>query len=118
MGVSTLRVNLSEADIRALIKGDTDEDRALACYRLCRRIDTVTLSDDERAYAEQILQIVVTGAAERVRRALAVTLKFWLLMFKVTTAFGSALPLIAKYSLPPTKLSVDTALMVTGATTY
>ncbi|MCE2889947.1 MAG: DUF2336 domain-containing protein [Hyphomonadaceae bacterium] len=75
MGVSTLRVNLSEADIRALIKGDTDEDRALACYRLCRRIDTVTLTDEERAYAEQILQIVVTGAAERVRRALAVTLK-------------------------------------------
>ena len=75
MGVSTLRVNLSEADIRALIKGDTDEDRALACYRLCRRIDTVTLTDEERAYAEQILQIVVSGAAERVRRALAVTLK-------------------------------------------
>lgn len=75
MGVSTLRVNLSEADIRALIKGDTDEDRALACYRLCRRIDTVTLTDEERAYAEQILQIVVNGAAERVRRALAVTLK-------------------------------------------
>ena len=75
MGVSTLRVNLSEADIRALIKGDTDEDRALACYRLCRRIDTVTLTDEEREYAEQILQIVVAGAAERVRRALAVTLK-------------------------------------------
>ncbi len=75
MGVSTLRVNLSEADIRALIKGDTDEDRALACYRLCRRIDTVTLTDEERQYAEQILQIVVAGAAERVRRALAVTLK-------------------------------------------
>jgi uncharacterized protein (DUF2336 family) len=75
MGVSTLRVNLSEADIRSLVKGDTDEDRALACYRLCRRIDTAELSDEERAFAEQILKIVVDGAAERVRRALAVTLK-------------------------------------------
>ena len=75
MGVSTLRVNLSEADIRSLVKGDTDEDRALACYRLCRRIDTHELSDDERTFSEQILKIVVDGAAERVRRALAVTLK-------------------------------------------
>ena len=75
MGVSALRVNLSEADIRSLIKGDTDEDRALACYRLCRRIDTVDLSAQERTFSEQILKIVVDGAAERVRRALAVTLK-------------------------------------------
>jgi uncharacterized protein (DUF2336 family) len=75
MGVSALRVNLSEADIRSLIKGDTDEDRALACYRLCRRIDTVDLSDEERNFSEEILKIVVSGAAERVRRALAVTLK-------------------------------------------
>lgn len=75
MGVSALRVNLSEDDIRSLVKGDTDEDRALACYRLCRRIDTAELSDRERAYSEQILEIVVEGAAERVRRALAVTLQ-------------------------------------------
>ncbi len=75
MGVTALRVNLSEADIRSLVKGDTDEDRALACYRLCRRIDTVDLSADERIFSEQILKIVVDGAAERVRRALAVTLK-------------------------------------------
>jgi uncharacterized protein (DUF2336 family) len=75
MGVSALRINLSEDDIRSLVKGDTDEDRALACYRLCRRIDTSELTAEERAFAEQILHIVVDGAAERVRRALAVTLK-------------------------------------------
>ena len=75
MGVSALRVNLSEADIRSLVKGDTDEDRALACYRLCRRIDTVELTAQERTFSEQILKIVVDGAADRVRRALAVTLK-------------------------------------------
>lgn len=75
MGVSTLRVSLSEADIRALVKGDTDEDRALACYRLCRRIDTADLSEAERTYSDDILRLVVQGAAERVRRALAITLK-------------------------------------------
>jgi uncharacterized protein (DUF2336 family) len=75
MGVSTLRINLSEADIRSLIKGDTDEDRALAAYRLCRRIETAELSNEERHFAEEILRVVVEGAAERVRRALAVTLK-------------------------------------------
>jgi uncharacterized protein (DUF2336 family) len=75
MGVSTLRVTLSEADIRSLIKGDTDEDRALAAYRLCRRIDQPDITEDERGFAHDILRLVTTSAAERVRRALAVTLK-------------------------------------------
>jgi uncharacterized protein (DUF2336 family) len=75
MSVTTLRVHLSEADIRALLKGETDEDRALGCYRLCRRIEAVALSPRERGFAEQILHIVIAGAADRVRRALAVTLK-------------------------------------------
>ncbi|GIU66040.1 DUF2336 domain-containing protein [Candidatus Phycosocius spiralis] len=75
MSVSTLRIHLSEDDIRALLKGETDEDRALGCYRLCRRIEKVVLTPQERIFAEQILHIVVAGAAERVRRALAVTLK-------------------------------------------
>lgn len=75
MGVSTLRVNLTDDDIRSLIKGESDEDRALACYRLCRRIDTADLDNNERHFAEEILRLVVDGAAERVKRALAVTLK-------------------------------------------
>lgn len=75
MGVNTLRVNLTENDIRALIKGESDEDKAMACFRLCRRIDTAELDDNERNFAEEILRLVVDGAAERVRRALAVTLK-------------------------------------------
>lgn len=75
MGVSTLRITLSEDDIRSLIKGDTDEDRALAAYRLCRRIETSEITNEERHFAEEILRLVVDGAAERVRRALAVTLK-------------------------------------------
>lgn len=75
MGVNTLRVNLTETDIRSLIKGDTDEDKALACYRLCRHIDTAKITSEERNFAEEILRLVVAGAAERVRRALAITLK-------------------------------------------
>ncbi|WP_240007281.1 DUF2336 domain-containing protein [Pseudaquidulcibacter saccharophilus] len=75
MGVNTLRVNLTENDIRSLVKGDTDEDKALACYRLCRHIDTAQITDEERHFAEEILRLVVKGAAERVRRALAITLK-------------------------------------------
>lgn len=75
MGVSTLRVNLSENDIRALLKGETDEDKALACYRLCRHIDTADVTEDERRFAEEILRVVVAEAAERVKRALAVTLQ-------------------------------------------
>jgi uncharacterized protein (DUF2336 family) len=75
MGVSTLRVNLTEADIRSLIKGESDDDKAMACFRLCRRIETADLDDNERNFAEEILRLVVHGAAERVRRALAVTLK-------------------------------------------
>lgn len=75
MGVSTLRVTLSEADIRSLVKGDTDEDRALAAYRLCRRIEQPDITDAERGFAHDILRLVTTNAAERVRRALAITLK-------------------------------------------
>lgn len=75
MGVTTLRVNLTDEDIRSLIKGESDEDKAMACFRLCRRIETADLDDKERRFAEEILRLVVSGAAERVRRALAVTLK-------------------------------------------
>ncbi|MBN8647601.1 MAG: DUF2336 domain-containing protein [Caulobacterales bacterium] len=75
MGVTTLRVNLTDEDIRSLIRGESDEDKAMACFRLCRRIETADLDDKERRFAEEILRLVVSGAAERVRRALAVTLK-------------------------------------------
>ncbi len=75
MGVSTLRVNLTNEDIHSLMKGETDEDKALACYRLCRRIETIEIDDGEKVFAEEVLRLVVTGAAERVRRALAITLK-------------------------------------------
>lgn len=64
----------SQADIRALVRGPTDDERAAAAYRLCRKIDTA-LSDADRAAAHEILRVMAQDAAELVRRALSVTLR-------------------------------------------
>ncbi|HVY03190.1 MAG TPA: DUF2336 domain-containing protein, partial [Caulobacterales bacterium] len=75
MPVVTMRANLTEADIRTLIKGPTEDDRALAAQKICRCIDGLRLSGEERAHAETILKMMAEDAAASVRRALAVTLK-------------------------------------------
>jgi uncharacterized protein (DUF2336 family) len=75
MGVSHLRANLNEADVRMLVRGETEDDRALAAHRLCRRIDAPTLSDTDRAYAAEILRFILQDTGVQVRRALAITLK-------------------------------------------
>ncbi len=64
----------SDEDIRQLLRGPSDEDRATVAHRLCRRIDT-TLSDEDRAAAAEVLRLMAADAAELVRRALAVTLR-------------------------------------------
>lgn len=64
----------SNSDIRALVRGPTDDERAAAAYRLCRRIDS-QLSDSDRAAADEILRVMALDAAELVRRALSVTLR-------------------------------------------
>lgn len=64
----------SNADIRALVRGPTDDERAAAAYRLCRKIDT-PLSDADREAANEILRLMAQDAAELVRRALAVTMR-------------------------------------------
>jgi uncharacterized protein (DUF2336 family) len=61
-------------DIRALIRGPTEDERAAVAYRLCRKIDT-ELSESDRQAADEILRVMVADAAEIVRRALAVTLR-------------------------------------------
>lgn len=73
--MTQLRPALTDLDVRALVKGDTDEDRATAAHKLCRTIDRAELSPDERAAAQDILRMMAADAAELVRRALAVTLK-------------------------------------------
>ncbi|MHA6289635.1 DUF2336 domain-containing protein [Maricaulis sp. CAU 1757] len=75
MSVVALRNQLTGEDIRRLVKGKDDEDRALAARKICRRMDSVELTRAERAAANDILRLIAGDAVELVRRALAVTLR-------------------------------------------
>jgi uncharacterized protein (DUF2336 family) len=75
MSIVTMRAKLTETDIRTLVKGPTDEARAQAAHKICRCIDTLELSEEERAYGEEIMRIMAADAAALVRRSLAVALK-------------------------------------------
>lgn len=75
MTVQSMRPQLTETDIVRLMKGETSEERAGVAHRLCRRIAIDALSDEERKYAEEIIQILAQDAAELVRRTLSVTLR-------------------------------------------
>ena len=75
MTVVTMRANLTDSDIRTLIKGPTEESRAHAAHKICRCIEEAQLSAEERAHAEGVLAIMAQDAAILVRRALAVALK-------------------------------------------
>ncbi|WP_018995920.1 DUF2336 domain-containing protein [Hirschia maritima] len=75
MSVATMRSNLTQDDIRRLVKGATPEARANAAHKICRRIDTAKLSPKDRENADQIMRILAEDAAALVRRTLAVTLR-------------------------------------------
>lgn len=75
MPIVTMRANLTDSDIRTLIKGPTEDDRAHAAHKICRCIEEAELSPEERAHAESILAIMAQDAAVLVRRALSVALK-------------------------------------------
>jgi uncharacterized protein (DUF2336 family) len=75
MSIVTMRTTLTETDIRMLVKGSSDEDRAFAAHKLCRQIDYSDLSEGDRAYASEILRIIAGDAAALVRRSLATALK-------------------------------------------
>ncbi|MBL4617387.1 MAG: DUF2336 domain-containing protein [Robiginitomaculum sp.] len=75
MSVAALRSKLTENDIRRLVKGKDDDDRAIAAHKICRVIDRAPLSRVERQSAAEIMQVMANDAAELVRRALAVTLQ-------------------------------------------
>ncbi|NDC58747.1 MAG: DUF2336 domain-containing protein [Alphaproteobacteria bacterium] len=75
MSIVTMRTTLTETDIRMLVKGSSDEDRAFAAHKLCRQIDYADLNDGDRAYASEILRIIAGDAAALVRRSLATALK-------------------------------------------
>jgi uncharacterized protein (DUF2336 family) len=73
--MATTRAALTEGDIRTLVKGAADEDRADAAQTLCLSIERAAVTEADRELAAEILRIMAGDAAELVRRALAVTLK-------------------------------------------
>lgn len=75
MSIVTMRAHLTDSDIRTLIKGPIDEDRAHAAHKICRCIEDAELSAEERKHAEEIIAVMARDAAVLVRRALAVALK-------------------------------------------
>lgn len=75
MTVQSIRPQLTEDDIRRLMRGETPEQRASVAHRLCRRIALDVLTDREKAFAEEIIAILAEDAADLVRRTLAVTLR-------------------------------------------
>jgi uncharacterized protein (DUF2336 family) len=68
------RSALTGADIRTLVRGTTDDERAAAAHKLCRRME-VGIDEADREAAYEVLRLMAADAAELVRRALAVTLK-------------------------------------------
>ncbi|MEO0981170.1 MAG: DUF2336 domain-containing protein [Pseudomonadota bacterium] len=75
MSVTSIRPELTQRDIRRLVRGESPEDRASVAHRVCRRIALDVLSDQEVEYAREIMEILARDAAELVRRTLAVTLR-------------------------------------------
>ena len=75
MTIQSMRPQLTENDIIRLMKGETSEERASVAHRLCRRISIDALSEEERIYADEIIQILAADATELVRRTLSVTLR-------------------------------------------
>lgn len=72
--MATTRAALTDADIRTLVRGATEDERAAAALKLCRRVDG-RLSEEDRQAAREIIRLMSRDAAERVRRALATTLR-------------------------------------------
>ena len=75
MPIVTLRSNLTDTDVRTLIRGPTEEVRAQAAHKICRCIEDAQLTPEERTHAEGIIAIMAQDAAMLVRRSLAVALK-------------------------------------------
>lgn len=73
--MATTRAALTDQDIRVLVKGASADERAMVAHRLCRHMDRLDMTDEERAEAQSILRVMAADAAELVRRALAITLK-------------------------------------------
>ena len=75
MTIATMRSSLTQDDIRRLVRGDSPEARSNAAHKICRRIDTMEMSEGDKESARQVLDLMCNDTAVLVRRALAVTLR-------------------------------------------
>jgi len=75
MTVALMRASLTQEDIYRLVRGESENERAQAAVKICRRIDQSPMSEADRAYAAEILDLMARDAAGMVRRALATTLQ-------------------------------------------
>jgi uncharacterized protein (DUF2336 family) len=75
MTIVTMRARLTDADVRMLVKGVSEEERGQAAHKICRCIEQADLTIEERQHAEDILRFMAKDATIIVRRALAVAMK-------------------------------------------
>jgi uncharacterized protein (DUF2336 family) len=73
--MTTARAQLTDADLRRLVKGDSQEDRAAAAEKLCVAVSRAGVTEAERLAAQNILRVMAEDTVVRVRKALAVTLR-------------------------------------------
>lgn len=73
--MTAYRARLTDVDIRRLIKAPDEDERAAAAHKLCRSMEAVELTGEDREAAQKILRLLAQDAAEMVRRAMVVTLK-------------------------------------------
>jgi uncharacterized protein (DUF2336 family) len=52
--MTAARARLTEFDIRRLIKASDDDDRAAAAHKLCRSMEQIDMSEEDRAAAQKI----------------------------------------------------------------
>lgn len=74
LGLTTELGNLTSADLKVLVRGETPEARAGAAQKLCKVMAKAILAPNERRQAQEILRIMVADASQLVRKALVTTL--------------------------------------------
>ena len=73
--MTTARPHLTETDLRRLVRGESDDDRARAAAKLCSAVERIAVTEADRIAAQKVLRVMAEDAAVRVRLALATALK-------------------------------------------
>lgn len=73
--MTTARANLTEADLRRLVRGDSEAERTSAAQKLCTAVERIAVTETDRLAAQKILRLLAQDAAVRVRAALVNALK-------------------------------------------